>query len=106
MRFVWLSDGRLVNYEIIAQGDGFEYTFRTPYRYQEQFKAAQRTAREAQAGLWAPEACNGERALAVASSPSAAPNQDANQALPLSYNRNRYHEDTKARRFFICNCSP
>ena len=51
LRFVWLPDGRLVNYEIIAQGYGFEYTFNLPYRYQDQFKAAQRAAREAQVGL-------------------------------------------------------
>ena len=69
LRFVWLPDGRLVNYEIIAQGYGFEYTFRTPHRYQAQFKAAERAAREAQIGLWAPETCNGERIAADAVTP-------------------------------------
>lgn len=73
LRFVWLPDGRLVNYEIIAQGYGFEYTFRTPYRYQAQFKAAERAAREAQAGLWAPETCNGERVPAGGATPVARP---------------------------------
>ncbi|MCS6938757.1 MAG: thermonuclease family protein [Roseiflexus sp.] len=69
LRFVWLPDGRLANYEIIAQGYGFEYTFRTPYRYQAQFKAAERAARETRAGLWAPETCNGERVPAGDASP-------------------------------------
>ncbi|MDW8145149.1 MAG: thermonuclease family protein [Roseiflexaceae bacterium] len=69
LRFVWLPDGRLVNYEIIAQGYGFEYTFRTPHRYQAQFEAAERAAREAQAGLWAPETCNGERVPAGDTTP-------------------------------------
>ncbi|MDW8145421.1 MAG: thermonuclease family protein [Roseiflexaceae bacterium] len=87
LRFVWLPDGRLVNYEIIAQGYGFEYTFSVPYAYQEQFKAAQRAAREAQAGLWAPEACNGERMPATATPPlAAAPTTGGSQALPPSYN--------------------
>lgn len=98
LRFVWLPDGRLINYEIIAQGYGFEYTFRTPYRYQEQFKAAQRAAREAQAGLWAPDACNavrlrspqGERApVAATPPPSVAPTATGNQASPPSYNKCR-----------------
>jgi micrococcal nuclease len=71
LRFVWLPDGRLVNYEIIAQGYGFEYTFRTPHRYQAQFKAAERAARQAQIGLWAPETCNGERIAADAITPVA-----------------------------------
>jgi Micrococcal nuclease (thermonuclease) homologs len=71
LRFVWLPDGRLANYEIIAQGYGFEYTFRTPYRYQAEFKAAERAAREAQAGLWASETCNGQRAPAGDATPIA-----------------------------------
>lgn len=85
LRFVWLPDGRLANYEIIARGYGFEYTFRTPYRYQAQFKAAERAAREAQVGLWAPETCNGERRAAdeitpvVGATPTAMP-----EATPLS----------------------
>jgi micrococcal nuclease len=89
LRFVWLPDGRLVNYEIIAQGYGFEYTFSVPYVYQAQFKAAQRAAREAQTGLWAPEACNGERMPAATPSPAVAPTVPGNQALPSSYNRCR-----------------
>lgn len=90
LRFVWLPDGRLVNYEIIAQGYGFEYTFNAPYTYQDQFKAAQRAAREAQSGLWAPEACNGERAPAAATpAPTAAPTATGTQALRPSYNKCR-----------------
>ncbi len=93
LRFVWLPDGRLVNYEIIAQGYGFEYTFRTPYKYQEQFKAAQRAARETQAGLWAPDTCNGERTSATATpqpatTPRATPAAGSG-ALPPSFNRCR-----------------
>lgn len=93
LRFVWLPDGRLVNYEIIAQGYGFEYTFRTPHRYQAEFRAAERAAREAQAGLWAPETCNGERAPTTPATgsgtatppPAATPTVTGNQALPPSF---------------------
>lgn len=60
LRYIWLLDGRMANYEIIAQGYGFEYTYNLPYLYQVEFRAAQNAARAAQAGLWAPETCNGE----------------------------------------------
>ncbi len=53
LRYVWLPDGRLVNLVLIAEGYAFEYTYNRPYRYQTQFQAAQTTAREQQAGLWA-----------------------------------------------------
>ncbi|MGQ9547392.1 MAG: thermonuclease family protein [Roseiflexus sp.] len=87
LRFVWLPDGRLVNYAIIAQGYGFEYTYNLPYKYQEQFKAAQRAAREAQTGLWAPDACNGERMSAVATPvPTAPPDSTTGNPLRRSFN--------------------
>jgi len=92
LRFVWLPDGRLANYEIIAQGYGFEYTFNQPYRYQDQFKAAQRAAREAQVGLWSPNACNGDRTSASAGAtpspapPAAAAPAEASNSLPRSFN--------------------
>jgi len=60
LRYVWFSDGRLFNLEMVAQGYAFEYTYNLPYKYQSQFKQAERDAREQQRGLWAPSACNGE----------------------------------------------
>jgi micrococcal nuclease len=61
LRYVWLPGGRLFNLEMIAQGYAFEYTYETPYKYQAAFQQAQQHAREAQAGLWAPNTCNGEQ---------------------------------------------
>jgi micrococcal nuclease len=72
LRFVWLPDGRLVNLVLIAEGYAFEYTYNRPYRYQTQFQAAQTTAREQQAGLWADSACGGQR-KAVVVPPTATP---------------------------------
>jgi len=71
LRYVWLSDGRLFNLEMVAQGYAFEYTYDLPYKYQAQFKQAERDAREQQRGLWAPSACNGEH-RPVEESPGAA----------------------------------
>lgn len=57
LRYVFLNDGTFVNKEIITQGYGHEYTYRRPYRYQTDFKNAERSAREAQKGLWALGVC-------------------------------------------------
>lgn len=58
LAYIYLKDGTLFNKYMIAAGFGHEYTYRLPYRYQGEFKAAERAAREAGVGLWAPEACS------------------------------------------------
>lgn len=57
LRYVFLPDGTFVNKKLIEEGYAYEYTYRIPYRYQTEFKAAQTAARENARGLWAPEAC-------------------------------------------------
>lgn len=57
LAYVFLSDGTSIDEYLIAQGYGHEYTFRVPYKYQKEFKAAEAAAREAGRGLWAPGAC-------------------------------------------------
>jgi micrococcal nuclease len=49
--YVYLEDGRLLNLEIIEGGDGHAYT-RFPFPKIEEFRAAERYAREAGRGLW------------------------------------------------------
>lgn len=58
LAYVFLPDGTLFNQYLIAEGYGHEYTFNTPYRYQDAFKAAERTARESKKGLWADGVCS------------------------------------------------
>ena len=57
LRYVFLPDGTLVNRTIIAEGYGHEYTYRTPYRYRDNFKASEYHARTEEKGLWLPSAC-------------------------------------------------
>lgn len=73
LRYVWLADGQLFNVEMVAQGYAHEYTYSTPYKYQEQFKAAQSDADANDRGLWAPTTCNGQTDAAAASQAPAAP---------------------------------
>jgi micrococcal nuclease len=49
--YVYLEDGRLLNLEIIAGGYGHAYT-RFPFSKMEEFRAAERQARETGEGLW------------------------------------------------------
>ena len=52
------SDRRLFILDMVADGYANEYTYYTPYRYQQQFRAAESDARNCQRGLWAPTACS------------------------------------------------
>lgn len=60
LRYVWLSETVMFNYEMVARGYAHEYTYETPYKYQQQFKQAQAEARDAERGLWSPTTCDGD----------------------------------------------
>jgi micrococcal nuclease len=55
--YVYLSDGTFFNKGMISDGYAHEYTYRLPYRYQAEFKAAERVSREEKRGLWADGVC-------------------------------------------------
>jgi micrococcal nuclease len=52
LAYIFLEDGTFLNAEIIRQGYGHAYT-RFPFRYQADFLALERQAREQRRGLWA-----------------------------------------------------
>lgn len=58
LRYVHLGNTN-VNQLLIQEGYAFEFTFRTAYSYQQEFKQAQDTARLAAAGLWSDDTCAG-----------------------------------------------
>jgi len=57
LRYVFLPDGTDVAQQMIRERYGHEYTYHLPYKYQKQFKEAERHARDHALGLWAPDAC-------------------------------------------------
>ncbi|OGG57465.1 hypothetical protein A2853_03850 [Candidatus Kaiserbacteria bacterium RIFCSPHIGHO2_01_FULL_55_17] len=57
LAYVFLRDGINFNKYMIAEGYGHEYTYNLPYKYQAEFKEAERKAREEKKGLWADNAC-------------------------------------------------
>jgi micrococcal nuclease len=84
LRYVFLEDGTNFNLLMIKEGYATEYTYNSPYRYQKEFKEAQRAASDADKGLWSPETCNGTKTAVVKEQPAPAPQvqQPAPVAVP------------------------
>lgn len=61
LRYVFLEDGTNFNRLMISEGYAFEYTYYLPYKYQTEFKQAEKEAREAKKGLWANNTCTGKK---------------------------------------------
>ncbi len=73
LRYIQL-DGTIVNQTMISEGFAYEYTYKTPYQFQKQFKASQEKAKTSSLGLWSPNTCEGKRTKpAVAPAPAPAP---------------------------------
>lgn len=66
--YIFRDDGLFYNKYMIEQGFAHEYTYNIPYKYQSEFKAAEKSARENQRGLWSPDTCNGDTTSASGSS--------------------------------------
>lgn len=57
LRYAYLEDGTFFNEWMIEEGYAYEYTYNTPYQYQEEFKTAQNDAEGKQKGLWREGVC-------------------------------------------------
>ncbi len=60
LAYVYRDDGLFYNKLMIEQGYAHEYTYSTSYKYQSEFKAAQKSAQTNLLGLWSPSTCNGD----------------------------------------------
>lgn len=63
LAYVFLIDGTFFNKQMIQDGYAYEYTYNTPYQYQNEFRAAQSEAELNQKGLWSPSTCNGNKTI-------------------------------------------
>jgi micrococcal nuclease len=70
LAYVYRDDGLFYNKYMIEQGYAHEYTYNTPYKYQAEFKAAQKSAQANQAGLWSPTTCNGDTTSSSQTAPA------------------------------------
>jgi len=57
LAYVYREDGLFVNQHMIAEGYGYEYTYKVPYLFQKEFKEAQLSAQIQQKGLWKEGVC-------------------------------------------------
>ena len=60
LAYVYRADGLFYNKWMIENGYAHEYTYKLPYTYQTEFKAAQKQAEESKLGLWNPNTCGGK----------------------------------------------
>lgn len=52
LAYVFLEDGTNLNLHLITEGFAKEYTFNTPYKYQTEFRTAEKDAQINERGLW------------------------------------------------------
>lgn len=71
--YIWLPDGRNFGQSMIADGYAHEYTYRLPYAYQDDFKAAQNSAMANLQGLWSPTTCAGDTTQPAGNLPTTPP---------------------------------
>ncbi|HXK38756.1 MAG TPA: thermonuclease family protein [Candidatus Paceibacterota bacterium] len=86
LAYVFLENAVFFNQLMISEGYGHEYTYNLPYKYQVEFKEAEKTAREEKKGLWA-------KTIAGDCSPEPALQGEAGFRAPGSYDcsRNAYN---------------
>lgn len=66
--YVYREDGLFFNKYMIEQGYAYEYTYDNAYKYQSEFKQAQKDAQAGQLGLWSSNTCNGNTTITNSSS--------------------------------------
>lgn len=80
LAYVFLPEGTLLNEMMIREGYGHEYTHQTPYKYQNEFRAAENEARNKKRGLWADGACNQSNIIPITQSTTISPSRYDNSA--------------------------
>lgn len=86
LAYVYRDDGLFINKYLIENGYAHEYTYRLPYRYQADFKAAQKIAQTEHRGLWAPDVCDAPPLITA--TPSSTPTPQPTTSItshPSSY---------------------
>jgi micrococcal nuclease len=73
LAYIWLPGGRNFGEVMIGDGYAHEYTYRIPYAYQDEFRAAQDEAMRNQLGLWSPATCAGDTSQPGANTAAQAP---------------------------------
>lgn len=90
LKYVWLEDGTFYNDKMIREGYAHEYTYNKPYKYQTQFKEAQKEASNNLRGLWAVDTCNGDTTKEVVSTVNSTATTTTNSVTTNKYYTSSY----------------
>jgi endonuclease YncB( thermonuclease family) len=97
LAYVYRDDGLFFNKYMIEQGYAHEYTYNTPYKYQTEFKTAEKNARISQLGLWNPSTCNGITTTAIIATPTV--QTSSTQLIGHTFYLSSYHTST----YYYCD---
>ncbi len=91
LAYVYRDDGIFYNKYMIEQGYAHEYTYNAPYKYQAEFKAAQKAAQTSQLGLWSPSTCNGDTTSSNSTQTAPATTQTSGKYYTSSHYSSKYY---------------
>jgi hypothetical protein len=94
LAYIYLENGTMYNKYMIKQGYAHEYSHNTPYKYQIEFKQAQKTAQANQSGLWNPNTCAGNTTSAPKGQITTTTQTTTKYYTSSASNATRYYPDT------------
>jgi endonuclease YncB( thermonuclease family) len=89
LRYVFV-DGTDYGKYMIANGYAHEYTYHIPYKYQTEYKNAQKSAEANQLGFWSPNSCNGNTTSSTTTSTTVTPTTTG-KYYTSSYSTSKYY---------------
>ena len=98
LRYVFLEDGTNFNKTLISEGYAHEYTYNLPYKYQAEFKAAEKYAIDNKMGLWADNACSD---FETSNTPALDPTTTPTPVVPTTTTTQKTNTPTS----YVCSCS-
>ena len=84
LRYIFLENGTNFNKMMISEGYAYEYTYNPSYKYQDEFKQAEKEAREAKRGLWADDVCGSNDTLPVTTNNSSVVPATTTTSIPVA----------------------
>lgn len=90
LAYVFLEDGLFFNKYMVEEGYAYEYTYNTPYKYRDEFKAAQIRAETQKKGLWASGVCEEKTILPITHSTESSKPQQSTPTPVVSINNSTY----------------
>ncbi|MFA5210989.1 MAG: thermonuclease family protein [Patescibacteria group bacterium] len=104
LAYVYREDGLFYNKYMIEQGFAHEYTYNLPYKYQAEFKTAEKEARDNLRGLWSSDTCDGD--TTQASNVESNNNETENESILETQSDNKYYTSShwRTKYYYPASC--